>query len=152
MKKELVNHLTWLVNGLAPFLIHEKWSTESGINDTKNIFRAFYESIKLNELIDWNNLDEMTAKELRFGKWATDEDIDTKIKRIRASSDVDEEKERKIQLAENTRRLFLIPAWLFPLIPEGMELISISGDRIINDGQLDSRVRFGCVTYGIHIN
>lgn len=70
--------------------------------------------------LDWDNLTEDDCKELRFGKW-------------------DEES-----------GIYLIPLYLFPIIPIGLKVYSISGDEIVNDGtNLDNDTRFGCVAYGI---
>ena len=80
----------------------------------------------LNELkkhIDWNNLTVEEAKELRFCRW-------------------DEDKPD----------LWLIPLWLLPIVPIGMELESIDGDKIIYDGtNVDNDIRFGVIAYGINI-
>lgn len=70
--------------------------------------------------IDWDNLTEEDCKELRFGKW-------------------DEES-----------GIYLIPLYLFPIIPIGLKVYCISGDEIVNDGtNLDNDIRFGCIAYGI---
>ena len=70
--------------------------------------------------IDWENLTEEDCKELRFGKW-------------------DEES-----------GIYLIPLYLFPIIPIGLKVYSISGGEIVNDGtNLDNDTRFGCIAYGI---
>ena len=70
--------------------------------------------------LDWDNLTEEECKELRFGRW-------------------DEES-----------GIYLIPLYLFPLIPMGLKVYSIGGNEIINDGtNLDNDTRFGCVAYGI---
>lgn len=70
--------------------------------------------------IDWNNLTEEDCKELRFDKW-------------------DEES-----------GIYLIPLYLFPIIPIGLKVYCISGEEIVNDGtNLDNDIRFGCIAYGI---
>lgn len=70
--------------------------------------------------IDWENLTEEDCKELRFCKW-------------------DEES-----------GIYLIPLYLFPIIPIGLKVYSISGNEIVNDGtNLDNDIRFGCIAYGI---
>ena len=80
----------------------------------------------LNELkkhIDWDNLTVEEARELRFCLW--DEDMPN---------------------------LYLIPLYLLPILPIGMEVTSIDGEKIINDGSnLDNDIRFGCIAYGINI-
>jgi len=51
---------------------------------------------------------------------------------------------------EEERELYLIPLWAFDLIPDGTELESISGDKIIKGkDEIDLDVRFGCIAYGL---
>ena len=46
--------------------------------------------------------------------------------------------------------IYLIPLYLFPIIPIGLKVYCISGDEIVNDGtNLDNDIRFGCIAYGI---
>ena len=48
--------------------------------------------------------------------------------------------------------LYLIPLYLFPIIPIGLKVYCIDGDEIINDGtNLDNDNRFGCIAYGIKV-
>lgn len=75
---------------------------------------------EIRKYIDWDNLTEEDCKELRFCKW-------------------DEES-----------GIYLIPLYLFPIIPIGLKVYSISGNEIVNDGtNLDNDIRFGCIAYGI---
>lgn len=72
---------------------------------------------------DWDNLTVEDAMNLRFQLWD-----------------------------EETPDLYLIPLYLLPILPIGMEVTSISGEKIINDGaNLDNDIRFGCIAYGITI-
>lgn len=72
--------------------------------------------------IDFNDLTVKEALTLRFGKW-------------------DEES-----------GLYLIPLYLLPALPVGIELTSIMGDKIIYDGSnIDNDTRFGCIAWGIVI-
>lgn len=76
---------------------------------------------ELKKHIDWNNLTVEEARELRFMQW--DEDMPD---------------------------LYLIPLWLLPILPIGMEVTSIDGTKIINNGtNIDNDIRFGCIAYGI---
>lgn len=68
--------------------------------------------------IDWKNLTIEEARELRFRKW--DEESD----------------------------LWLIPIWLYPFIPEDLELTSIGGNKGFAPN-IDTDVRFGCLAWGI---
>lgn len=70
------------------------------------------------DLIDWKNLTLEEAKELRFRRW-------------------DEES-----------NLYLIPIWLYPMIPANLELTSIEGTKAFVE-DIDSDTRFGVLAWGI---
>lgn len=73
--------------------------------------------------IDFYHLTKKEAKELRFGKWS------------------------------DNSNLYLIPLWLLPVIPVGITLTCISGDKIVYDGKnIDIDTRFGCLAWGIEIS
>ena len=73
--------------------------------------------------IDFENLTRDEAHELRFAKWD-----------------------------ENMPNLYLIPLYLVPALPVGIELTSIGGEKIIYDGKnIDNDIRFGVIAYGIEI-
>ena len=77
---------------------------------------------ELKQRLDFSDLDVETARELRMAKW--DEDSD----------------------------LWLFPLWLVPALPDGLEVITISGQHMtIGEDTLDNDIRFGCVAYGIEI-
>jgi hypothetical protein len=123
MKKELINHLTWLANRLSECVVWPMGETKTA-KEVKESFETFYNSMKKHpELIDWNGLTIEEARELRFQKWSDDE--------------------------EEPKNLWLIPLWLYPIIPIGIKLVSIGGETIINDGKLDADTRFGCLAYGL---
>ncbi|MGN0173974.1 MAG: hypothetical protein ACI39F_05995 [Acutalibacteraceae bacterium] len=122
MKSEIQNCLSWLVNGLATAYVYDSWGDKMKVREMKEKFDMFYKQFKDKNLIDFNNLTISEAKELRFGKW--DENSD----------------------------LWLIPLWLYPLIPIGTKLTSISGNEIIFDGKnIDKDIRFGCLAWGIEL-
>lgn len=78
---------------------------------------------ELKKHIDFTKLTIEEAKELRFKKWS-DEQPD----------------------------LWLFPLYLVPIIPEGLEVISISGRNYkYEKDKTDNDIRFGCVAYGIKI-
>lgn len=73
--------------------------------------------------IDFSKLTKEEAVELRFGKW-TDES-----------------------------NLYLIPIYLLPILPIGIELTAIDGEKVVYDGKnVDDDTRMGCLAYGIVIN
>ena len=78
---------------------------------------------ELKNHIDFSKLTVEEAEELRFRRW--DEELPN---------------------------LWLFPLYLVPLIPEGLEVISISGDKFkYQKDKADNDIRFGCVAYGIEI-
>ena len=124
MKKELINHFTWLVNKLSELNTYN-WSAEYKQKQLQEFFETFYKSLCKKENISLIDLSEMsveTARELRFTKWSNDSN------------------------------LYLIPLWFKPLIPVGTELTCIDGEKIIYDGNnIDDDIRCGCLAYGIEI-
>lgn len=78
---------------------------------------------ELQKHINFTKITVEEAKELRFRRW-------------------DEEQPN----------LWLFPLWLVPIIPEGLEVTSISGNKYkYEKDKADNDIRFGCVAYGIEI-
>lgn len=77
---------------------------------------------ELRKHIDWNNLTVDDCKELRFNQWSDELPI------------------------------WLIPIWLLDVIPAGMELTCISGEKVVFNSKedIDIDTRFGCLAYGIY--
>lgn len=72
--------------------------------------------------IDFSKLTKEEAVELRFGKW------------------------------EDKSDLYLIPIYLLPILPIGIELTAIDGEKIIyNEDFYDDETRMGCLAYGFII-
>lgn len=80
----------------------------------------------MNELkkhINWNTLTREEAIELRFRRWS-----------------------------DENPNLYLIPLWLLPIVPVGIELTTISGYKFIYNGSnVDIDTRFGCIAYGVEL-
>ena len=76
----------------------------------------------LKENLDWSDIDLDTCKLLGFCKWA-DEDPN----------------------------FYLIPHYLYPIIPVGLKVKSISGGIHDWTGREDRDSRFGCLAYGIEV-
>lgn len=72
--------------------------------------------------IDFSNLTKEEALSLGFGRWDDESD------------------------------LYLIPLYLLPIVPVGIELTCIDGQKIIYDGtNVDNDVRFGRIAWGFEI-
>lgn len=53
---------------------------------------------------------------------------------------------------DNESGLYLIPLWIYNLIPDGTELVSINNTKVIKGiDPIDLDVRFGCISFGIKI-
>lgn len=78
---------------------------------------------ELEKYIDLEKITVEEAKELRFQRW--DEELPD---------------------------LWLFPLWIVPLIPEGLEVMDIGGNKYkYKAEEADNDIRFGCVSYGIEI-
>lgn len=79
---------------------------------------------ELKKHIDFKKITVEEAKELRFQRWS-----------------------------EEQPNLWLFPLYLVPIIPEGLEVTSISGNKYkYEKDKADNDIRFGCVAYGIEIS
>ena len=78
---------------------------------------------ELKKHIDFTKITVEEAKELRFQRW--DDELPD---------------------------LWLFPLYLVPIIPEGLEVIDIGGNKYPYEKETaDNDIRFGCVPYGIEI-
>ena len=152
MKKEIIDILTWVMNRVTEQQQYSKWSDSYARKDVNSALSEAHSHLQ--QYIDWANLTAKDCEELRFGKWANDDDIKEDInyleKLLKEEKITQAEFETKKQKYLNTKGLMLIPLWLFPLLPIGTEVISIFGDKIIYDGKnVNNDIRMGCIAYGI---
>lgn len=121
MKPEITNCLTWYANQVAETVQYTNWSDEFCREEIKRATDRFVNELK--KYINFNNLTEGEAQELRFGKWSDDEPD-----------------------------LYLIPLYLLPILPIGTKLTCINGQKIVYDGHnIDNDTRFGCLAYGVRV-
>lgn len=120
MKPQIMSLLTWYTNQIE--MAYEYYHEPNVIYEEITIARKRFLE-KLKDKIDFNNLSEQEAIELRFYKWC-----------------------------EEDPTLYLIPIWLFPILPVGTKLTAINGEEIVYDGKnVDNDVRFSCLVYGIRV-
>lgn len=121
MKAEMMNCFTWYANRISETTTYSDWSDAFARQEVREATQKFLEALK--RYIDFENLTEKKAKELRFQKWSKD-----------------------------NPDLYLIPLYLLPILPIGMEVTCINGEKIIYDGHnLDTDIRCGCLAYGIRV-
>lgn len=156
MKKEIINCLTWYANRAAESIQYESWDDEFARKELKKNTDLFLEELKKH--IDWNNLTDEECRELRFGRWDTDEGIDEEIESLKAGWEGSYEQKKgksldeMIAALERTKGLRLIPLYLVPIVPIGTEITSIGGEVFKYDGNnVDKDIRFGCIAYGIKL-
>lgn len=111
----------------------------------------------LKKNINWNELTIEEAKELGFGRWTSQEDIDEEIaslKKYFQDKEINQETyDKKVKLLNNTVNLWLIPLYLVTIIPIGTKLTDIGGNDILYDGNnIDLDIRFGKIAYGIKLS
>jgi hypothetical protein len=152
MRKEIINTLTFVMNSVTVQQLKPNSSDSTIKNDVLSSLRQAQEQLK--SYISWDELTQKDCEEMRFGKWAKEEEILEDIKFLEKMYDdgnitkeqLEERKTRKM----NTKDIMLIPVWMYPLIPIGYEVISIFGDKLINNGKnINSSSRYGCIAYGI---
>lgn len=52
----------------------------------------------------------------------------------------------------NIPNLYLIPLYLVPMLPNGLEVTCISGEKkFVGNDYIDKDIRFGCIAYGVEI-
>ena len=96
------------------------WDKEEDATERKEVLDDFYASLR--KFIDWDNLTFKDAHELHLSPWDD----------------------------ETMPGLRLIPIWLYPIIPDNLELTCIDGTKITKAQGIDDDVRFGCIAYGIY--
>lgn len=150
MKKEIINCLTWYANKVAETTQYESWSDEFCRKEIKESTDIFLDELKNH--INWDNLTEEECIELRFSRWASDENVDEEIDYVRKEGTDEADIKKKVEELERTRGLWLIPLYLLPIVPKGTELTSILGQVVKYDGtNVDNDIRCGCIAYGIKL-
>lgn len=150
LKDQIFNCLTWYANKVEETVAYDTWSDEycrKKIKEYNDILM-----VNLKKLIDWDNLTADVMKMLRFQIWTSKEEIAEDAKEIMDSKELtNEEKITKFEKLKNSVGIRLIPLYLVSILPVGIELISIFGDKIIYDGKnIDLDNRFGCIGYGLN--
>lgn len=107
---------------------------------------------RVSETNEYNWGDDFKASENR-------KNFDTFYKELKKHIDfkkitVEEAKELRFQRwSEEQPNLWLFPLYLVPIIPEGLEVTFITGEKAkYEKDKADNDIRFGCVAYGIEIS
>lgn len=151
--KEIQRAALWVLNKVAEGVIYNCCDEHCATTD-RNAFEEFNKSLKMHNLIDWDNLTVEECKALRFGKWMNSEEVDRQLIEVQHKFDRGEIDEAKrddlVSRFENTRNLMLIPLYLFEQIPEGQQLYYIDGEAFLfNKEEADNDIRYGCLAYGV---
>lgn len=152
MRKEIIDALTFVMNSVTVQQTLPNRSDNTIKNEVLSSLRQAQE--QLMNYISWDDLTQKDCEEMRFCKWAKDEEITEEIKFLDKMYEegkiTKEEFEERKAKKMNTKDIMLIPVWLYPLIPIGYEVTSIFGDKVVNNGKnINSGSRYGCIAYGI---
>ena len=151
IENKVNNTLKWLANQIACIQIYH-WYEEYKKERLNDAWQKVQEQFKKD--IDWNALTESQCKDLHFGSWQSEEDIEEEISCLQSALDkgylTKEEFDKRVANEKNTLGLRLIPLYLYPSLPIGITLTSIEGEEIVfNGSNIDKDVRFGCIAWGI---
>ena len=151
LEDKVNNTLKWLANQIA-FIQVYNWDEESKNKCLDDAWQTVQEQFKKD--IDWNTLTESQCKALHFAGWQSEEDVEEQISYLKSELDkghiTKEEFDKKVANEKNTIGLRLIPLYLYPSLPIGIKLTSISGEEIVfNGSNIDTDTRFGCIAWGI---
>lgn len=111
-----------------------------------------YLANKLSESFVYDSWDDKTkVDELRLGFRTFYDEFKKHIDFTKLT--VEEAKELRMKRWDDEMPdLWLFPLYLVPIIPEGLEITYISGEKgVYKPGEMDNDIRFGCVAYGIEI-
>lgn len=92
--------------------------------------------------------DEHTHKELRKVYENSRQMIKPRLQNI-TELPKEELEDLGFRLWDEEGELYLIPIWMIDLLPKGMELSDINGDKVLLDDNLDLDHRFGYLAYGL---
>ena len=152
LENKVNNTLKWLANQIACTQVYKNWDEELKKERLNDAWQKVQEQFKKD--IDWNALTESQCKDLHFGSWQSEEDIEEEISYLQSQLDkgnlTKEEFDKRVANEKNTLGLRLIPLYLYPSLPIGITLTSIAGEEIVFDGSnIDTDIRFGCIAWGI---
>lgn len=121
---EIMENYIYFLKSIGAPLNYGSWSNDFKLSEIKNSYNKFLSYIK--DMIDniggWDSLTYQDMKNLGFKEW-------------------------KLDSGDN---IMLIPLYIYSLIPEGLEVTSIFGQKIVYDGtNIDNDERFGLLAYGL---
>lgn len=151
LENKVNNTLQWLANQIACIQLYN-WNEEYKKKEFNDAWKKVQEQFKKD--INWSALTESQCDSLHFGGWQSEEDIEQEISYLQSELDkgnlTKEEFDKKVAKEKNTLGVRLIPLYLYPSLPIGIKLTSISGEEIVFDGSnVDTDIRFGYIAYGI---
>lgn len=151
LEDKVNNALRWLANNIA-FTQICNWNEKRKNKLIDDTWRKVQEQFKKD--IDWNALTESQCRNLHFGVWQSEKDIEEEISHLQFELDngrlTKEDFNKNVANQKNTLGLYLIPAYLYPSLPIGITLTSVGGEDVMFDGSnIDLDVRPGWLAYGI---
>lgn len=117
-------------------------------DEIKNCLTWLVNKISETIIYDWNNEFKLQQNKKSFNKFY--EELKRHIDFTKLT--IEEAKELRFGKWDEESNLWLFPLYLVPIIPEGLEVVDIGGNKYkYEKATADNDIRFGCVAYGIEI-
>lgn len=104
LENKVNNTLKWLANQIACTQVYKKWDEEFKKESLNDAWQKVQEQFKKD--IDWNALTESQCKDLHFGSWQSEEDIEEEISYLQSQLDkgnlTKEEFDKRVANEKNT--------------------------------------------------
>lgn len=151
LEEKVNNALRWFACQIAFIQLNhcdENYEKKS-LNDIWEKFQEFFK-----KYINWNTLTESQCNALHFARWYSEEDASEEISCLQSEFDkgnlTKDEFNKKVANSKSIIGLRLIPIYLYPLLPIGITLTSISGKEIVfNGSNIDTDTMQGYMSWGI---
>lgn len=120
-------------------------------NKTKILQLLSWYAAKVAEPVQYNWLSDFSMREIK----KTTKTFNKKLKELIDFSDltVEDCEDLYFRKLDDKSGIYLIPLYLLPILPIGIEVYCINGETIIYDGNnIDNDTRAGLLAYGIKPN
>lgn len=141
-----------LLNLLSDSVVYGNWNDDFARKHSKEAYENVCRAIS--DL--WTSEDNFTikqAKELGFRRFIDAEKEKAELDELIASDKISEvEYNEELEKIEKTKDLYLIPIYLYGALPDGLEVVSISGKtKVVGKDHIDNDNRFGLLAYGLKL-
>lgn len=162
MNTKLVNLLVYVMNKLSAE--NNKVCVKDGAKERISpehlrdlmceTFQNFYQALGQTEegcIIPWKKLTPEIAREFRLTQYTSDDALAIKTAHVKTHNYSEDVEEKELEKIDNLRTMWLIPSYLYPVIPKDITVVTVNGDVLKNNGRLPIDSIYGYLSYGIQI-